>query len=382
MLFPASDALPPSAVVHFVGGAFVGASPQLAYRLLLERICSKGFVIVATPYSMSFDHLRIAVRLRFSAEKMCAVVTSPPGRRPSRTRCSSRSTEQRALWAIQWPAFQSLASVRCIHLHVKLPGQGGRADAPLAVAPSGHSMGALAHCLVAARYNVTRAGNVLLSFNNKPATDAIPLFLPVVAPLAQGLNPLLTSWATSPLRGGVDMIQSQLRHVPGCHAGKGGPAPGPARCELSRLPLPQGRRASLAARAAAPFRPVGATCAGRDLGAAARPVQGAGCFGALGAWWSAAAEGWAVPQPQWAGPELSFLVQGRTEFTPAPTESARLMRTFYSVRRNLLVKFTDDSIDETASLAAILQDSAAASTLDLTVWARPPASFTCSWRLG
>ena len=46
-------------------------------------------------------------------------------------------------------------------------------------------MGALAHCLIAARYNVERAGNVLLSFNNKPATDAIPLFAPLVAPLAQ-----------------------------------------------------------------------------------------------------------------------------------------------------------------------------------------------------
>jgi hypothetical protein len=29
------------AVVHFIGGVFVGATPQLSYRLFLERLCER-----------------------------------------------------------------------------------------------------------------------------------------------------------------------------------------------------------------------------------------------------------------------------------------------------------------------------------------------------
>ena len=31
----------PSAIVHFVGGVFVGAAPQLTYRLFLERLADR-----------------------------------------------------------------------------------------------------------------------------------------------------------------------------------------------------------------------------------------------------------------------------------------------------------------------------------------------------
>ena len=48
-------------------------------------------------------------------------------------------------------------------------------------------------------------------FNNKPATDAIPLFVPVVSPLMQGLSPLLSGYAASPLRGAAEALSSQLR---------------------------------------------------------------------------------------------------------------------------------------------------------------------------
>lgn len=35
----------PKAVVHFVGGAFVGAAPQLTYRLLLELLATKQLLV-------------------------------------------------------------------------------------------------------------------------------------------------------------------------------------------------------------------------------------------------------------------------------------------------------------------------------------------------
>lgn len=37
------------AVVHFLGGAFVGAAPQLAYRLFLESLASRGVLVGAGP---------------------------------------------------------------------------------------------------------------------------------------------------------------------------------------------------------------------------------------------------------------------------------------------------------------------------------------------
>ena len=34
-----------TAVVHFLGGAFVGAAPQLTYRLLLESLAARGIMV-------------------------------------------------------------------------------------------------------------------------------------------------------------------------------------------------------------------------------------------------------------------------------------------------------------------------------------------------
>jgi hypothetical protein len=43
------------------------------------------------------------------------------------------------------------------------------------------------------------------------------------------------------------------------------------------------------------------------------------------------------------------------EFTPSPTETTRLIVEKYQVRRNLLVRFTNDTIDQTAGLSDVLQ---------------------------
>ena len=53
---------------------------------------------------------------------------------------------------------------------------------------------------------------------------------------------------------------------------------------------------------------------------------------------------------------------------PAPEDTKNLIRRYYGVKRNLLLRFRDDSIDETSQLAATLTDSSAiAETLDLSV---------------
>ena len=57
ILRPPPNIKKPRALIHFLGGALLGAAPQLTYRYLLERLSSKGYLVVATPYQLSFDHL-------------------------------------------------------------------------------------------------------------------------------------------------------------------------------------------------------------------------------------------------------------------------------------------------------------------------------------
>jgi hypothetical protein len=59
----------PVAIVHFIGGVFVGATPQLTYRLFLERLCERGFIVIATPFASGFDHLRIADETQFKFDR-------------------------------------------------------------------------------------------------------------------------------------------------------------------------------------------------------------------------------------------------------------------------------------------------------------------------
>jgi hypothetical protein len=56
----------------------------------------------------------------------------------------------------------------------------------------------------------------MISFNNKPASDAVPLFAPgiydvVVAPGFAAFNPLITSLTNSPLRAPLRSAEAQLR---------------------------------------------------------------------------------------------------------------------------------------------------------------------------
>jgi acetyl esterase/lipase len=52
--------VPARAVIHFLGGAFVGAAPHLTYRYLLEGLAQQGFLVVSTPYRLEFDYLVVS----------------------------------------------------------------------------------------------------------------------------------------------------------------------------------------------------------------------------------------------------------------------------------------------------------------------------------
>jgi hypothetical protein len=118
----------PVAVIHFLGGAFVGVAPQLSYSKLLEAIAARGYVIIATPFINTLDHQAIATTVLNQFET----------------------------------TLERLHRARTINAsHLPIYGLG-------------HSMGCKLHLLIGSLFEVERAGNVLMSFNNFDADRAIP----------------------------------------------------------------------------------------------------------------------------------------------------------------------------------------------------------------
>jgi hypothetical protein len=236
----------PKAIVHFIGGAFAGASPQLTYRYLLEQLASRGFFVIATPFETNFEHLRIAddVHLRY-------------------TQC-----------------------VKALGTRVE----------GLQTFGVGHSLGALEQLLLCSRYkdvNVNRAGNVMISFNNKPVTDAIPFYFELISPASsQIISPLLKQLGSSPQAKLVENVVGSLRDQT------------PEFIRTNVFPL--------------------------------------------------------IDQLQ---PIYEDIAQDRVEFTPTPEESRAYIEKRYTCSRNLLVKFSNDTIDETSTLTETLQKTLASMPL-------------------
>ncbi|KAG9447423.1 hypothetical protein H6P81_013551 [Aristolochia fimbriata] len=239
--------LKPTYVVHFVGGIFVGAAPQLTYRLFLEQLSENGCLVIATPYASGFDHFSIADEVQFKFD--------------------------RCLRFLQ----QTINDLPTFGV--------------------GHSLGSVIHLLIGSRYAVQRTGNVLIAFNNKEASQAVPLFSPVIVPMAQSFGPLLSQITSSEtVRVGTEMAMKQLQNL-------------------------------------------------------SPPIMKQ-----------------VLPLVEQLPPLYMDLVKGREDFIPKPEETRRLIKSYYGISRNLLVKFKDDVIDETSTLAQVLStDSAISSTLDMSI---------------
>ena len=115
-------------IVHFLGGAFVATAPQVSYRSILEQLSQAGFAIVATPFLNTFDHFAIAREVLNRFETVIE--------RLQRTNKLSQGY--------------------------------------LPIYGVGHSMGCKLHLLIGSLYDVDRSGNILISFNNYPASRAVP----------------------------------------------------------------------------------------------------------------------------------------------------------------------------------------------------------------
>lgn len=241
----------PWSIVHFVGGIFVGAAPQLAYRLFLERLCEKGIVVIATPYASGFDHFLIADEVQFKYDRCL--------------RALQEAVEELPIFGV------------------------------------GHSLGSVIHLLIGSRYAVNRHGNILMAFNNKDASLAIPLFSPVLVPVAQSIGALLSQITSSPtIQRGAEMTLKQLENL-------------------------------------------------------SPPIMKQ-----------------VLPLVEQLPPLYMDLAKGRDNFSPEPEKTRRLIKSYYGVSRNLLIKFNDDPIDETSTLAQLLSaDSAVSSMLDMTIRTLP-----------
>jgi len=134
----------PIALIHFLGGAFVATAPQATYRRLLEGLADQGYAIVATPFITSVNHAEIAEDVLDQFEE----------------------TVDRLQRAARLPQF-------------------------LPIYGMGHSMGCKLHLLIGSLFNIKRAGNILISFNNAPVDKAIPFaeFITPAVPMEFSPNP-------------------------------------------------------------------------------------------------------------------------------------------------------------------------------------------------
>lgn len=243
----------PKGIIYFLGGAFIGAVPDRTYRSLVSLLAAGGYLVLPVPYSVTFDHSRAAADLQ-------------------RTFCTARGK----LTANGRPE----------------RGWTGRQLADLPVYGVGHSNGALMHVLSGCLFEPESlpVANVLVSFNNRPVSEAVPFFNEI-GPAFKSAAPAIESF---PLTGIALSLAEQ------------------ALGELSRSPLQ-----------------LPAVLSSEDLQGLARFADQ-------------------------IGPVFGQVREGVSEFRPTPSENRRSISTSYGVSKNLLVKFSDDMIDETDTLKALL----------------------------
>lgn len=119
----------PIGIIHFLGGAFIAAAPHITYRWLLEQLGRQGYAIIATPFLNTFDHIAIA-----------------------------RDVLNRFETTLDRLKMTTVLSKRYLPIY-----------------GIGHSMGCKLHLLIGSLFSVERAGNILISFNNYPVSQAVPL---------------------------------------------------------------------------------------------------------------------------------------------------------------------------------------------------------------
>ncbi|XP_047968712.1 uncharacterized protein LOC125212550 [Salvia hispanica] len=138
LVIPPPAGRKPKALIKFLGGAFIGAVPEVTYSYLMELLAEEGYLIISVPYNVTFDHEQVT---REIYERFHACLNSI--------------------------------------LSTGLPDNGiSAADiADLPYYSVGHSNGALLQVLSGSYFceKIPKA-NAIISYNNKSASEAVPYF--------------------------------------------------------------------------------------------------------------------------------------------------------------------------------------------------------------
>ncbi|XP_045823707.1 uncharacterized protein LOC123916313 [Trifolium pratense] len=138
LVIPPPTSTKPRAIIKFIGGAFIGAIPQLTYGYLIELLAKEGFVVVVVPYNVTFDH-SLAAKQVYEKFHTCLDTILTSG----------------------------------------LP-QANLSPAQLGDLPIfsvGHSNGALLQVLIGSLFSEKLPkANAVIAYNNRPATEAVPYF--------------------------------------------------------------------------------------------------------------------------------------------------------------------------------------------------------------
>lgn len=124
----------PQGIIHFLGGAFIGALPHITYRSLLENLGAQGYVVITTPFINTFAHADIACTVQMNFESTLKQVAST--------------------------AFF---------------------DRTLPIYGMAHSMGTKIQLLIGSLFPIERTGNIFLAFNNYSAEQSVPFLNRIMA---------------------------------------------------------------------------------------------------------------------------------------------------------------------------------------------------------
>ncbi|KAJ6796323.1 uncharacterized protein M6B38_222880 [Iris pallida] len=247
------DGRKPRAIIKFLGGAFLGAAPELTYSYLMELLAEEGYLIVSVPYNVTFDHAG-ASREVYERFHHCREELMTAGLPDANLSASDLTSLP----------FYSV----------------------------GHSNGALLQLLVGSYFSekIPKA-NVVISFNNKPASEAVPYF-EQVGPLVSQVTPIIEA----------NPMVSLARNASG-EAWK---------TLVDSAGILMGNDEKEALMSLTKF----------------------------------------VDQ---LPSVINQVTQGTSEFRPSPPENRELFKISYNVPNTLLVKFSTDAIDETDTVEEILR---------------------------
>ncbi|CAN1120656.1 hypothetical protein LINPERHAP2_LOCUS329 [Linum perenne] len=244
----------PRAIIKFLGGAFVGAMPEFTYGYLIEQLAKEGYLVISVPYNVTFDHSSAANQV-----------------------------------------YERFNSCFYILLENGLP-DSNLSAADLTALPLfsvGHSNGALLQGLVGSYFaqKIPKA-NVIISFNNRPATEAVPYFEQQFGPLVNQMMPVVEA---SP-------VYSMARNASGDAWN--------TLLDMAGAIIPENNQEALVA--------------------VTKFVD-------------------QLPSV------MNQVTEGISEFKPTPAENRDCFKNLYNVQHTLLVKFSSDTIDETDLLEEALK---------------------------